>query len=67
LIGSTVHFQPSEPLRAKIVDSKGVIEAGVPKADDLEVEASGGFRAISRRWKYAPETTSAMMMIDCIG
>jgi hypothetical protein len=60
LTGSTVHFHPSLVFRAQIVDSVG---AGEPTTGELNIDSAGGFLAISSKWKYAPETTSAMMMM----
>ena len=63
-IGSTVHFQTSFCLRAQIVDWTGTRGRSTPLGF---IEDGGGLRAMSRRWKYAPETSRAMMMMDWMG
>jgi hypothetical protein len=36
---------------------------GAPTTGELNMEVVGGFLAISSKWKYAPETTRAMIMM----
>lgn len=42
---------------------KEPVKAGY-RSPCVDAELGGGLRAISRRWKYAPDTTNAIMIID---
>ena len=66
-IGSNDHFH--SPFRS-CIEIVATVDGNAPTTAD-EAKSLGfktvEFRAISRRWKYAPETIRAMMMMDWIG